>query len=54
LDSAKHSAHSAETFGKRKWVGLTDDDLMKEFRYADELMRDTAYRVEQLLKDKNT
>ena len=37
---------------KRQWVGLTDADLMKEFGYTDELLRDTAYRVEQILKER--
>lgn len=38
---------------KREWVGLTDADLMKEFGYTDELLRDTAYRVQQKLKELN-
>lgn len=38
----------------REWVDLTDTDLMKEFGYTDELLRDTAYRVEQILKARNT
>ena len=45
---------SAEYWIPKAWVGLTDADLMKEFGYTDELLRDTAYRVEQLLKEKNT
>lgn len=43
-----------EVSQQREWVGLTDTDLMKEFGYTDELLRDTAYRVEQLLKGQNT
>ena len=39
---------------RKEWVGLTDAELMKEFGYTDELLRDTAYRVEQILKDRNT
>ena len=39
---------------RKPWVGLTDADLMKEFGYTDELLRDTAYRVQQKLKEKNT
>ena len=42
------------TLHQREWVGLTDADLMKEFGYTDELLRDTAYRVQQKLKEKNT
>ena len=38
---------------QREWVGLTDADLMKEFGYTDELLRDTAYRVQQKLKEMN-
>ena len=38
----------------KEWVGLTDADLMKEFGYTDELLRDTAYRVEQILAGRNT
>ena len=38
---------------QRQWVGLTDADLMKEFGYTDELLRDTAYRVEKILKELN-
>ena len=38
----------------KPWVGLTDADLMKEFGYTDELLRDTAYRVEQILAGRNT
>jgi hypothetical protein len=37
----------------KPWVGLTDADLMKEFGYTDELLRDTAYRVEKILKELN-
>ena len=52
LDSATHSADSAETFGKREWVGLTEDEIKKIMQrwrggYID--IKD----VEQLLKDKN-
>ena len=43
-----------EVSQQREWVGLTDAHLMKEFGYSDELLRDTAYRVEQILKEKNT
>jgi hypothetical protein len=39
---------------RKPWVRLTDADLMKEFGYTDELLRDTAYRVEQILKGRNT
>jgi len=39
---------------EREWAGLTDAELMKEFGYTDELLRDTAYRVDQLLEWKNT
>ena len=39
---------------RKPWVGLTDTDLMKEFGYTDELLRDTAYRVEQILAGRNT
>ena len=43
---------NAAGFYRREWVGLTDADLMKEFGYTDELLRDTAYRVEQILKER--
>jgi hypothetical protein len=43
-----------ELKAETQWVGLTDADLMKEFGYTDELLRDTAYRVDQLLEWKNT
>jgi hypothetical protein len=39
---------------ERKWLGLSDAELMKEFGYTDVLLRDTAYRVDQLLEWKNT
>jgi hypothetical protein len=39
---------------RKEWVGLTDDELMKEFGYSDELLKNTAYRVDQLLEWKNT
>jgi hypothetical protein len=39
---------------RKEWVGLTDADLMKEFGYTDELLRDTAYRVAKILEDRNT
>jgi hypothetical protein len=39
---------------EREWAGLTDAELMKEFGYTDELLRNTAYRVDQLLEWKNT
>ena len=42
------------TLHQREWVGLTDADLMKEFGYTDELLRDTAYRVEKILAGRNT
>ncbi len=42
------------SYVRKPWAGLTDTDLMKEFGYTDELLRDTAYRVEQLLKGRNT
>lgn len=50
--SAKGSADSAEGFGKRKWQGLTDDEIKKIMQrwrggYID--IKD----VEQLLKEKN-
>jgi len=39
---------------RKEWVGLTDADLMKEFGYTDELLRDTAYRVAKILEGRNT
>ena len=50
----EHMARVRELEAQRQWAGLTDADLMKEFGYTDELLRDTAYRVEQLLKGRNT
>ena len=50
--SAKGSADSAETFGKREWVGLTEDEIKKIMqRWRGEFdIRD----IERLLKEKNT
>jgi hypothetical protein len=39
---------------RKPWQGLTHADLMKEFGYTDELLRNTAYGVEKIIKDKNT
>ena len=38
---------------QRTWIGLTDEDLEAEFGFIDELLRDTCYRTEAKLKDKN-
>lgn len=51
--SATHSADSAEGFGKRKWVGLTDDELAESLdlnlgEY------DLCLEIEAKLKEKNT
>lgn len=52
-DKNKYLSIPLYTAPQRKtWVGLTDADLMKEFGYTDELLRDTAYRVEQILKER--
>jgi hypothetical protein len=45
---------NAAGFYRREWVALTHADLMKEFGYTDELLRNTAYGVEKIIKDKNT
>ena len=39
---------------KREWVGLTDEDIVQEFGFVDELLRDCVYRTETKLKEKNT
>ena len=39
---------------QRTWVGLTDEDLEAEFSFIDELLRDTCYRTEAKLKEKNS
>ena len=39
---------------RKPWVALTHADLMKEFGYTDELLRNTAYGVEKIIKNKNT
>ena len=53
LSAAEYIVDNYTTPPKREWVGLTDADLMKEFGYTDELLRDTAYRVQQKLKELN-
>ena len=45
---------AGELKAETQWVGLTDADLMKEFGYTDELLRDTAYRVAKILEGRNT
>jgi hypothetical protein len=57
LDSAKHSAHSAETFGKRKWVGLTEDERFKIATEMGALNADWiefAFEIEKHVRLKNT
>ena len=39
---------------QRTWVGLTDEEIETEFGFIDELLRDTCYRTEAKLKEKNT
>ena len=36
------------------WVELTDEEIETEFGFIDELLRDTCYRTEAKLKEKNT
>jgi hypothetical protein len=38
----------------RQWLGLTDKEIEEEFGYADELLRSSAYRIQQMLMAKNT
>jgi len=39
---------------KRPWVGLTEEEIEREFGFIDELLRDCVRRTEAKLKDKNT
>ena len=50
-EAYKQSGHPLP---EREWVGLTDEDLEAEFGFIDELLRDTCYRTEAKLKEKNT
>ena len=57
LDSAKHSANSAETFGKRKWVGLTEDErfnIAKEMGALNAGWIEFAFEIEKHVRLKNT
>jgi hypothetical protein len=38
----------------QRWVGLTDEDIEKEFGFIDELLRDCVHRTEAKLKERNT
>ena len=52
--SLPHKTLLYTTPPQRTWVGLTDEDLEAEFGFIDELLRDTCYRTEAKLKEKNT
>jgi hypothetical protein len=39
---------------RREWVGLTDEEIEKEFGFIDELLRDCVHRTEAKLKEKNS
>jgi len=54
VDTAQSDNQEPVAPPRKPWVALTHADLMKEFGYTDELLRNTAYGVEKIIKDKNT